>query len=33
MAWQLPVALLLLVANGLFVAYEFAVIVAKKSEF
>ncbi len=33
MAWQLPVALLLLIANGLFVAYEFAVIVAKKSEF
>ncbi|NNF54703.1 MAG: HlyC/CorC family transporter [Acidimicrobiales bacterium] len=33
MAWQLPLALLLLVANGLFVAYEFAVIVAKKSEF
>ncbi len=33
MIWQLVVAVLLLIANGLFVAYEFAVIVAKKSEF
>ena len=33
MAWQLGVAVVLLVLNALFVAYEFAVIVAKKSEF
>ena len=33
MGWQLGVALVLLVLNALFVAYEFAVIVAKKSEF
>ncbi len=33
MGWQLGVAVLLLIANAIFVAYEFAVIVAKKSEF
>ncbi len=33
MGWELLVAVLLLVANAFFVAYEFAVIVAKKSDF
>lgn len=33
MGWQLGVALILLIANAIFVAYEFAIIVAKKSEF
>ena len=33
MGWQLGVAVILLILNALFVAYEFAVIVAKKSEF
>lgn len=33
MGWQLIVAIVLLVLNAVFVAYEFAVLVAKKSEF
>ncbi len=33
MGWQLGVAIILLGLNALFVAYEFAVIVAKKAEF
>ena len=33
MGWQLGVAVVLLGLNALFVAYEFAIIVAKKAEF
>lgn len=33
MIWALSAALLLIIANGFFVAYEFAIIVAKRSDF